>query len=72
MGVNVKRPRLCTSQAMPLMRDSGGGSIVNISSETALIPSTTPLHYVTSKASLMAMSQVMTCWWGVHDFGSTR
>jgi 3-oxoacyl-[acyl-carrier protein] reductase len=66
MSVNVKGAWLCASQAMPLMRDSGGGSIVNISSETALIPSTTPLHYVTSKAALMAMSQVMACWWGVH------
>ena len=52
MAVNLTGPFLCTQAAAPLMRDSGGGAIVNITSISGLRASTLRTAYGTSKAGL--------------------
>jgi NAD(P)-dependent dehydrogenase (short-subunit alcohol dehydrogenase family) len=53
---NLKGPFLVCKYVLPVMRDQGGGSIVNISSAAA-VASTGMLAYKTSKAGLNALTQ---------------
>ena len=59
MEVNVRGSFNCCKAVVPALRKRGAGSIVNISSSTALkgIPFT--LHYVTSKGAIIAMTRAM-------------
>lgn len=59
MAVNVRGSFNCAKAVVPAMQQRGGGSIINISSSTALkgIPFT--LHYVTSKGAIIAMTRAL-------------
>jgi NAD(P)-dependent dehydrogenase (short-subunit alcohol dehydrogenase family) len=57
MAVNLTGPFLCTQAAAPLMRDSGGGAVVNITSISGLRASTLRTAYGTSKAGLAHLTQ---------------
>ncbi len=57
LAVNLTGPFLCTQSAAPLMRDSGGGAIVNITSISGLRASTLRTAYGTSKAGLAHLTQ---------------
>src|SRR5271165_3954433 len=57
MAVNLTGPFLCAQAAAPLMRDSGGGAIVNITSISGLRASTLRAAYGTSKAGLAHLTQ---------------
>jgi NAD(P)-dependent dehydrogenase (short-subunit alcohol dehydrogenase family) len=57
LAVNLTGPYLCTQAAAPLMRDSGGGAIVNITSISGLRASTLRTAYGTSKAGLAHLTQ---------------
>ena len=52
LAVNLTGRFLCTQAAAPLIRDSGGGAIVNITSISGLRASTLRTAYGTSKAGL--------------------
>ena len=57
LAVNLTGPFLCTQAAVPLLRDSGGGAIVNITSISGLRASTLRTAYGTSKAGLAHLTQ---------------
>jgi NAD(P)-dependent dehydrogenase (short-subunit alcohol dehydrogenase family) len=55
--VNLTGPFLCTKAAVPLMREHGGGAIVNITSISGLRASTLRSAYGTSKAGLAHLTK---------------
>jgi len=55
--VNLTGPFLCTKAAAPLMREHGGGAIVNITSISAVRASTLRSAYGTSKAGLAHLTK---------------
>jgi NAD(P)-dependent dehydrogenase (short-subunit alcohol dehydrogenase family) len=57
MAVNLTGPFLCTKAAAPLMRELGGGAIVNITSISAVRASTLRSAYGTSKAGLAHLTK---------------
>jgi NAD(P)-dependent dehydrogenase (short-subunit alcohol dehydrogenase family) len=57
LAVNLTGPFLCTQAAAPVMRDSGGGAIVNITSISGLRASTLRAAYGTSKAGLAHLTK---------------
>ena len=57
LAVNLTGPFLCTKAAVPLMREHGGGAIVNITSISALRASTLRTAYGTSKAGLAHLTK---------------
>ncbi|MFX6202008.1 SDR family oxidoreductase, partial [Acinetobacter baumannii] len=57
MAVNLSGPFLCTKAAVPLMRELGGGAIVNITSISAVRASTLRSAYGTSKAGLAHLTK---------------
>lgn len=56
MTVNVRGTWLASTAALPHLRDSGRGAIVNIASDTALWGAPKLLAYVASKGAVIAMT----------------
>ena len=59
MAVNVRGVWLCCKAVAPIMRRTGSGVIVNISSGTIYIGAPGFMHYVTSKAAVWGMTRVL-------------
>jgi NAD(P)-dependent dehydrogenase (short-subunit alcohol dehydrogenase family) len=57
LAVNLTGPFLCTKAAVPLMREHGGGAIVNITSISGVRASTLRTAYGTSKAGLAHLTK---------------
>jgi NAD(P)-dependent dehydrogenase (short-subunit alcohol dehydrogenase family) len=57
LAVNLTGPFLCTQAAAPLMRETGGGAIVNITSISGFRASTLRVAYGTSKAALAHLTK---------------
>lgn len=57
MAVNVGGAFLGTKLVVPIMRERGGGSIVNVASTTALVGSRRSSAYGASKAALLSLSR---------------
>jgi len=57
LAVNLTGPFLCIKAAVPLMREHGGGAIVNITSISGLRASTLRVAYGTSKAGLAHLTK---------------
>jgi 3-oxoacyl-[acyl-carrier protein] reductase len=57
MAVNVKGIWNCCKAVVPGMRQSGGGSIVNIASLAATYGMPYALHYTTSKAAVIGLTR---------------
>ena len=56
--VNVKGVFLCCKYGIPAMRDSGGGSIVNVASFVAHMGAATPqIAYTSSKGAVLSMTR---------------
>lgn len=60
MAVNLKGVWLCCKHGIPAMIESGGGSVINVSSLVALMGSATAqIAYTASKGGVLAMSREM-------------
>ncbi len=59
LKVNLVGPFLVCKAAVPLMREAGGGAIVNVSSGLALRPTEGRTAYGASKGGLIVMSKAM-------------
>jgi NAD(P)-dependent dehydrogenase (short-subunit alcohol dehydrogenase family) len=59
MDVNVASMFLMCRAVVPVMRSSGGGKIVNISSGTPFRGVPLLLHYVTSKGAIVALTRAL-------------
>jgi NAD(P)-dependent dehydrogenase (short-subunit alcohol dehydrogenase family) len=59
MDVNVASMFLACRSVVPVMREQGGGSIVNISSGTPFRGVPFLLHYVTSKGAIVALTRAL-------------
>jgi NAD(P)-dependent dehydrogenase (short-subunit alcohol dehydrogenase family) len=57
LEVNLTGPFICTKAAVPLMREAGGGAIVNVTSISAVRASTLRSAYGTSKAGLAHLTK---------------
>ena len=57
MSINVKGIWNCCKAVVPVMRQTGGGSIVNISSLAATYGMPFGLHYTTSKAAVIGLTR---------------
>lgn len=64
MQVNVKGPLAFCKLCYPVMKQRGGGSIINISSIEGLTPGLGLGLYSISKATLIAMTKVLAKEWG--------
>jgi NAD(P)-dependent dehydrogenase (short-subunit alcohol dehydrogenase family) len=64
LDVNVKSAYLMTRAAIPLMREGGGGSIVNTASVAGLKPGADETAYSASKAALISLTAAIAL-----DFG---
>jgi NAD(P)-dependent dehydrogenase (short-subunit alcohol dehydrogenase family) len=59
MAVNVKGTWMTTKAIVPLLREAGGGAIINVSSATVMSGSPLWLHYVSSKGAVIAMTRAL-------------
>lgn len=59
MNVNVKGIWNCCKAVVPLLRSSGGGSVVNVASLAATYGLPFALHYTTSKAAVIGMTRAL-------------
>ena len=59
LDVNLKGVFICTQEALPLLKKSDGGSIINIGSVSGQYGGPRTPHYAASKAGLISLSQVI-------------
>ena len=64
MNVNVKAPFELGKLAFPIMKQRGGGSVINISSVAGITPDPGLGIYSVSKAALNMLTKVMAKEWG--------
>ena len=58
-AVNVKGYAFCAKAAIPFLRESGKGSIVNIASNSAVLASRNAVQYDTTKAAVTGLTRAM-------------
>jgi NAD(P)-dependent dehydrogenase (short-subunit alcohol dehydrogenase family) len=66
MNVNVRGTWLACTAALPHLRDSGRGSIVNLASDTAMWGAPKLLAYVASKGAVIAMTRSLAREFGAY------
>jgi len=66
MNVNVQGPLELGKRALPVMREQGGGSVINISSVGGLRPESMLGLYSVSKGALISLTKVMAKEWGEY------
>jgi dehydrogenase/reductase SDR family protein 4 len=64
MNVNVKGPFFLAKEIAPIMKEQGGGSIINITSYMGVRVEESLGAYCISKAAIMHMTRVMAKEWG--------
>ena len=59
LAVNVKGYAFCAKAAIPLMREHGGGSIVNVASIRSVVAGGNMVQYDTTKAAVAGLTRAM-------------
>ena len=59
LGVNLKGYAFCAKAAIPEMRHTGGGSIVNVASVRAVVTGSNTPQYDTTKAAVAGLTRAM-------------
>jgi 2-hydroxycyclohexanecarboxyl-CoA dehydrogenase len=59
LGVNVKGYAFCAKAAIPAMRRSGGGTIVNVASIRSVVAGGNMVQYDTTKAAVAGLTRAM-------------
>jgi 3-oxoacyl-[acyl-carrier protein] reductase len=59
VGTNLKGPFIAAQVFLPLLKQAGGGAIVNISSVSGQYGGPRTAHYAASKAGLISLAQVI-------------
>jgi 2-hydroxycyclohexanecarboxyl-CoA dehydrogenase len=59
LGVNVKGYAFCAKAAIPAMRRTGGGSIVNVASIRSVVAGGNMVQYDTTKAAVAGLTRAM-------------
>jgi NAD(P)-dependent dehydrogenase (short-subunit alcohol dehydrogenase family) len=67
MNVNVKGPFFLCQQVAPIMKEQGGGSIINITSYLGVRTEENLGPYCVSKAAMMHLTRVMAREWGKYN-----
>jgi NAD(P)-dependent dehydrogenase (short-subunit alcohol dehydrogenase family) len=67
MAVNLRHHFFAIQAVVPRMAAAGGGSIVNMSSITWMIPSTGQPAYITAKAAIVGLTRTMA-----HELGPSN
>jgi dehydrogenase/reductase SDR family protein 4 len=67
MNVNVKGPFFLAQQIAPIMKEQGGGNIINITSYMGVRVEESLGAYCISKAAVMHMTRVMAKEWGKYN-----
>jgi NAD(P)-dependent dehydrogenase (short-subunit alcohol dehydrogenase family) len=67
IDVNVRGPLDLAKLVYPIMKERGGGSIINISSIEGLTPGTGLGLYSVSKSALIALTKVLAKEWGQNQ-----
>jgi NAD(P)-dependent dehydrogenase (short-subunit alcohol dehydrogenase family) len=57
LGVNVKGYAFCAKAAIPVMRQNGAGSIVNVASIRAIVAGGNMVQYDTTKAAVLGLTR---------------
>jgi NAD(P)-dependent dehydrogenase (short-subunit alcohol dehydrogenase family) len=59
LGVNVRSAWVCARAVIPVMRDAGGGAIVNMASITGIIGAPGMAAYSTSKGAIITLTRTL-------------
>ncbi|HUS95440.1 MAG TPA: SDR family oxidoreductase, partial [Hyphomicrobiaceae bacterium] len=59
LGVNLKGYAFCAKAAIPAMRNSGGGAIINLASVRSLVAGEKCVQYDTTKAAILGLTRSM-------------
>lgn len=59
LKVNLTGPFLCAKHFTPVMREKGGGRVINVASGAVTLGRPNYLHYIASKSGLVGMSRSM-------------
>jgi NAD(P)-dependent dehydrogenase (short-subunit alcohol dehydrogenase family) len=66
LAVNLDPVFIASTAVLPMMREAGGGAIVNISSINALLGPSQLAGYVAAKGAINALTKTLAREWGVH------
>lgn len=64
LAVNLDPVFIASTAVYPMMREAGGGSIINVSSITALLGQAPMATYVAAKGAIIALSKSLAREWG--------